>query len=173
MAPLSNITWKRCIWWTWWHCEAFGNKSQLTKAIWRTNYHTISAVLVGIFEYPKVSSLINSSVEEYESEKQSLETRFENSGTIPSTCSLHCFIPQSRDTLLTKRFSTSHSSQVQKVSKSLTVLEMEEVTGYVTCNYGSQWWVAQVLEKDSENGELKVSLLSPNGPSRWYNYPST
>ena len=25
----------------------------------------------------------------------------------------------------------------------------------------------------SENGKLKLSLLSPNGPSRWYNYPST
>ena len=114
-----------------------------------------------------------SSVEEYESEKRSLETRFENSRTIPGTRRLHCFIPWSRDTLLTKRYSTSHSSQVQKVSKSSTDLEMEEVTGYVTCNYGSQWWVAQVLEKDSENGELKLSLLSPNGPSRWYNYPST
>ena len=26
--------------------------------------------------------------------------------------------------------------------------------------------------EDSENGELKLSILSPNGPSRWYNYPS-
>ena len=112
-----------------------------------------------------------SSVEEYESEKRSLETWLENSRTIPGTCRLHCFIPQSQDTLLTKRYSASRASQVQKVSKSLKDLEMEEVTGYVTCNYGSQWWVAQVLEKDSENGELKLSLLSPNGPSRWYNYP--
>ena len=31
--------------------------------------------------------------------------------------------------------------------------------------------VCQVLEKDSENGEVKVSLFSPNGPSRWYAYP--
>ena len=112
-------------------------------------------------------------MEEYESEKLSLETRFENSRTIPGTRRLHCFIPHSRDTLSMKRYSTSHSSQVQKVSKSSTDLEMEEVTGYVTCNYRSKWWVAQVLEKDSENGELKLSLLSPNGPSRWYNYPST
>ena len=50
---------------------------------------------------------------------------------------------------------------------------MEEVTEYVTCSRGRQWWVAQVLEKDSENGEVKLSLLSPNGPSRWYAYPPT
>ena len=48
------------------------------------------------------------------------------------------------------------------MSKSSTVLEMEEVTGYVSCNYRSQWWVAQVLEKDSENGELTFSKI--NGP---------
>ena len=46
------------------------------------------------------------------------------------------------------------------MTKHSTDLEMEEVMGYVTCIHGSQWWVAQVLEKDSDNGELKLSLLS-------------
>ena len=104
-------------------------------------------------------------VEEYESEKENLETRFENCQTIPGTRRLHCFIPQSPDTMLTKRYSASSHSQIQRVSKSSTELEMEEVTEYITCNYGRQWWVAQVLEKDSENGEVKLNLLSPNGPS--------
>lgn len=48
---------------------------------------------------------------------------------------------------------------------------MEEVAEYVTCVYRSQWWLAQVLQKDDTNNELKLSLLSPNGPSRWYTHP--
>ena len=35
---------------------------------------------------------------------------------------------------------------------------MEEVMGYITCIHGSQWWVAQVLEKDSDNGEQQVEF---------------
>ena len=113
------------------------------------------------------------SVVEYNTESKDLERRFGTCRTIPGTRRLHCFIPQSRDTVLTKRYSACSNSQVQKVTKVSTELEMEEITGYVTCIYGSQWWLAQVLENDSSNGEVKLSLLSPNGPSRWYRYPPT
>ena len=66
-------------------------------------------------------------VEEYESEKENLEARFENSQTIPGTRRLHCFIPQSPDTVLTKRYSASNNSRIQRVSKSSTELEMEKL----------------------------------------------
>ena len=104
------------------------------------------------------------SVEEYENEKKNLERRFENCQTIPGTRRLLCFIPQSQVTLLTKRYSACSSSHVQRVTKHSTDLEMEEVMGYVPCIHGSQWWVAQVIEKDSDNGEPKLSLLFPHGP---------
>ena len=97
------------------------------------------------------------SVEEYESEKINLERRFENCRTIPGTRRLHYFVPQSRETVLTKRYSACSNSQVQRVTKASAELEMEEVTGYVTCIYGNQWWVAQVLEKDSGNDEFTFS----------------
>ena len=112
-------------------------------------------------------------MEEYELEKENLETRFTNCQTIPGTRRLHCFIQQSPHTVLTRRYSASSSSNIQRVNKFSTDLDMEEVAGHVTCIYRSKWWVAQVIEKDSENGEVKLSLLSPNGPSRWYNYPPT
>ena len=107
------------------------------------------------------------SVVEYNRESKDLERRFGTCRTIPGTRRLHCFIPQSQDTVLTKRYSACNNSQVQRVTKVSTELE---ITGYVTCIYGSQWWLAQVLENDSGNGEVKLSLLSPNGPSRWYRY---
>lgn len=113
------------------------------------------------------------SLEEYEAEKNSLEERFNNCQTIPGTRRLHYFLPQSQDTVLTKRYSACSTSKIQRVMKSPTDLEVDGVTGHVTCIHKSQWWVAQVLENDSENGEMKLSLLSPNGPSRWYNYPLT
>ena len=49
----------------------------------------------------------------------------------------YSFIPQSRDTLLTKRYSTCSNSQIQRVTKHSAELELEEITGYVTCIHQS------------------------------------
>ena len=114
---------------------------------------------------PEVSFDYYAPVEEYESEKENLETQFENSPTIPGTRRLHCFVPQSPDTVLMKCYSTSSHSEIQRVSKSSTELEIEEVLNII-CSCGRQWWVAHGLEKDSKNSEVKLSLLSPNGSSR-------
>ena len=44
------------------------------------------------------------------------------------------------------------------------------ITGFITCIYDDQWWVACVLQT-GVNGEVKVSFLHPNGPSRSFRYP--
>ena len=49
-------------------------------------------------------------------------------------------------------------------------LTLEEITGFITCIYDDQWWVACVLQTEV-NGEVKVSFLHPNGPSRSFRYP--
>ena len=160
-------------------CDGLGGtvKRLATKASLQRPYKEQIMTPLQLFQWASASicgvTFDYVSVEEYESEKQNLETRFDSCRTIPGTRRLHCFIPQSQDTLVTKRYSASSSSQVQRVSKSLTDLEMEQVTEYVTCKCGSQWWLAQVLDKDKENCELQLSLLYPNGPSRWYSYPQT
>jgi hypothetical protein len=110
-------------------------------------------------------------LEEHESEKIQLEKRFDNSRTIAGTRRLHCFIPNSRSSLQTKRYSISSSSKVERVTKLVTDLELEQVTGYVTCKNQGDWWLAQVLAKDSDNGEVKLSLLHPNGPCRSFKHP--
>ena len=83
-------------------------------------------------------------MEEYETEKKDLEERFNNCQIVPGTCRLHCFIPQSQDTVLTKRYSACSISKIQRVNKSPTDVEVDEVTGHVTCVHKGQWWVAQV-----------------------------
>ena len=113
---------------------------------------------------------INCTLEEYESDKTLLKTRFDNSRTIAGTRRLHCFIPNSRDSLQTKRYSTSSTSKLERVTKLATDLELEQVTGYVTCKHQDHWWLAQVLAKDSDNGEL-LNLLHPYGPSRSFKHP--
>ena len=110
-------------------------------------------------------------LEEYEREKSLLEKRFDNSRTIAGTRRLHCFILNSKDSLQTKRYSSSSTSKVERVTKLMTDLELEQVAGYVTCKSQDHWWLAQVLSKDSDNGEVELSLLHPHGPSRSFKHP--
>ncbi len=51
-----------------------------------------------------------------------------------------------------------------------TDLELDQVSGHVTCAYNDCWWVARVLETDSENLEVKLSLLHPHGPCQSFKY---
>ena len=69
-------------------------------------------------------------------------------------------------TVLTKRYSACSNSQVHAESDQ----GFNRIRNYRICNM-HLWESVQVLENDSGNGEVKFSLLSPNGPSRWYHYP--
>ena len=110
---------------------------------------------------------------EYEREKAFLEDRFQKSCTIVRTRSLHAFIPKTTDTMTTKRFSFSTTSKDVKVMKERGELEMEEVSGYVICIHNNEWWLGCVVEKNSENRQVTLSLLRPSGPSRSFRYPRT
>ena len=112
------------------------------------------------------------STEEYEEVKHQLEKRFENSRTIPGTRKLHSFVPISRDALKVRAYSFSTASKEEKVAKQDSELEIDEISGFVTCIYDGEWWLACVLEVDGENGEIKVTFLHPCGPSQSFKYPS-
>ena len=112
------------------------------------------------------------SVREYEDVKVQLEDRFQNARTIPGTRKLHSFIPLSRDTVRTRVYSFSTSFKDEKVTKQSSELEIDEISGFVTCIRDEQWWLASVLEVDIPNAEIKVSFLHPHGPSRSFKFPS-
>ena len=113
------------------------------------------------------------STEEYEEVKVHLQSRFLNARTIPGTRKLHSFVPLSRDILTTRVYSFSSTSKHEKVTKQDSELEIDEISGFVTCVYEGEWWLACVLDVDIENAEVTVSFLHPHGPSRSFKYPST
>lgn len=113
------------------------------------------------------------STEEYEAVKQELKNCFQNSRTIPGTRRLHAFIPLSRHLVAVKLYSNSGEYKEEKVVKNEGELEVDELSGFVTCAYKNEWWLACILSVDSENAEVKVTLLHPHGPARSYCYPPT
>ena len=104
--------------------------------------------------------------------KDQLEPHFENSRTIPGTRQYHSFIPVSTETLQVRPFSRSFTFRLEKVTKQDSELEIESISGYVTCVYDAGWWLAYVLEVDSENFEVKLTFLHPQGSARSYKYPT-
>ena len=70
----------------------------------------------------------------------------------------------------TNEYSSSSSSKEERVTICGDELTLEEITGFIMCIYDDQWWVACVLQTEV-NGEVKVSFLHPNGPSRSFRYP--
>ena len=68
-------------------------------------------------------------------------------------------------------FSSSSNSKRQKVTVTEDELTSEEITGFITCVYDKQWWVACVLQMDVDCEEVTVSFLHPHGPSRTFKYP--
>ena len=52
-----------------------------------------------------------------------------------------------------------------------TELPLEKIEGFITCIYDEHWWLACVLQIDSEECEVKVSILHPNGPAYSFKYP--
>ena len=108
------------------------------------------------------------STEEYETQIF-LQTRFEQTRTIPGTRKLHSFIPISKNTLRTRIYSFYTTTRC--VTKLPGDLELEEVSGFVTCSYNSQWWLGCVLETHTKEVQISLTLLHPPGPSRSYKYP--
>jgi len=112
------------------------------------------------------------SIEEHEEVRSQLDKRFKNSRTIPGTRKFHSFIPQSKDAIRVRPYSFSSAFKEEKVTKQEREFEIEEISGFVTCEYNGQWWLTCVLDTDSDNGEVKVTFLHPHGPSRSFKYPS-
>ena len=110
------------------------------------------------------------STEEYE-RQIFLQTQFEQTRTIPGKCKLHSFIPISKDTLRTRIYSFSTITRENCVTKLPGDLELDEVSGFVTCSYNSQWWLGCVLEMHTKEVQISLSLFHSPGPSRSYEYP--
>ena len=47
-----------------------------------------------------------------------------------------------------------------------------EANDVATCVNDGEWWLACVLDVDSDNAEVKVTVLHLHGPTRLFKYPS-
>ena len=47
----------------------------------------------------------------------------------------------------------------EKIKKQDGELQMDKISGYVTCVYNDKCWLAFVLDKDVENSEVTVTFL--------------
>jgi hypothetical protein len=112
------------------------------------------------------------STEQYERQKIFLEERFQKARAIPGTRKLHSFIPISRDKVRTRYFSSSTSYKDVKISLLEKELNLEEISGFITCCFEDQWWVACVLQLDSDNETVEVTMLHPHGPCASFKHPS-
>jgi len=97
--------------------------------------------------------------EEHENEHSMLQKRFEKCRTIPGTQKLHSFVPLSVETLEIRTFSASTGSKLVEVVTADSELPFNKIKGFVTCAYDGHWWLAYVLENNTE--ELKVERSSP------------
>ncbi|SMN01563.1 hypothetical protein SPONN_2634 [uncultured Candidatus Thioglobus sp.] len=113
------------------------------------------------------------SKDDYKREEIHLDERFQRAQTISGTRKIHCFIlPLSCNTVRTKLFSSSVVLKDRRVTAMGSQLPLEQISGFVTCCYEEQWWVACVLQLDAEKDEVKVAVLRPHGPANSYKHPS-
>ena len=97
----------------------------------------------------------------------------QNSKTIPGTRTFHSFVPVSRDTVEVRPFSRSLTYTLEKATKLDREMEVKTITGYVTYAYNSEWWLAYILDVNSDNSEVRLMFLHPHGPARSYKYSAT
>jgi hypothetical protein len=47
---------------------------------------------------------------------------------------------------------------------------VEDIRGFVTCEYDRKWWLACVLQVNGS--EIQQTCFHPSGPSKSFKYPS-
>lgn len=111
-------------------------------------------------------------VEDYEREQHYLEDRFKDSRTIQGTRKLHSFVPISKKMLKVKPYSASSHSKDVRVTSSHNEIPDDRISGFVTCVLEQKWWLGCVLQKDTEDPLVTVTLLHPHGPCSSFKYPA-
>ena len=116
-------------------------------------------------------NILYSSTDEWRNEACILQERFINSSTIIGTQKLHTFIPVSQEKMEVKTVSTQNKGRIIRITKQNN-MEFEDINVFVTAIHDRNWRLGCVLEKYPDNGEMKLTLLQPNGPSPSLYYPS-
>lgn len=109
--------------------------------------------------------------EDYSEEESFLKYRLKEAETIKGTQQFHTFIPQSLTEMKCKIFSSNDESCIKEIVEGGKRLNMDEISGYVTCEYDRRWWLASVLSKDDNSEEVELIFLHPSGPAPSFVFP--
>jgi hypothetical protein len=83
-------------------------------------------------------------------------------------------MPVKKGILNTKIYSASPNyAENHVISMLKDMIELKDITGFVTCMYDNFWWLGCVLSVSEESNDMKISFLHPHGPSASYIYPAT
>lgn len=109
---------------------------------------------------------------EYKQECEALSSRFDICKTIKGTQKFHAFLPLTDKTLTAKLYSYAEdgvtASLVGHIDKKL---QIDEIKGFVICQYDQKWWLACVIQTFPIQDEVKVTFLYPSGPNPSFYYP--
>ena len=68
-------------------------------------------------------------------------------------------------------YSSSDVSRKERVTLAKNNIPPESISGFVTCSYDGNWWLACVLEVCSDTKEVNLTFLHPHSPSNSFKYP--
>jgi hypothetical protein len=93
-------------------------------------------------------------------------SQFATAETVCGTQQLHAFTPVKKGVLNTKIYSASPNYTLNHVISVLKdMIELKDITGFMTCMYDNFWWLGCVLPVSEESNDMKISFLHPHGPS--------
>jgi hypothetical protein len=74
-------------------------------------------------------------------------------------------MPVKKGILNTKIYSASPSyTENHVISVLKDMIELKDITGFVTFMYDNFWWLGCVLSVSEQSNDMKISFLHPDGP---------
>ena len=110
---------------------------------------------------------------EVEAEERALQERLDAAVTIEGTQSYHAYyqLKDCTNKLMVKTYSRSLSSEIVQISNHREPIPIDDVGGYVICQYGGAWWLAFVLKTNSNAKEVELKFMHSAGPSPSFVFP--
>jgi hypothetical protein len=153
-------------------CDGVGGtlKGLAAKASLQWPYNDQIMILHQLYEWAE-SSIHNLNFDfvtenEYKEEEGLLSSWFATAETVHGNQQLHAFMLVEKGILNRKIYSASPKCTENSVISVLKdVIELKDITGFVTCMYDNFWSLGCVLSVIEESNDVKISFLHPYGPS--------
>ena len=109
--------------------------------------------------------------------REKLNERYKLGNTVEGTRSLHHFHPLSTTKIQAKylsvetNYSISHSFLQSDEDEHKEFIASLKINDYITCIYGDYWWLARIIEIDSDEKDVLCSFMHPHGYAENFYFP--